>query len=183
MLAYSSPWLFAVNRVLHRLLAPRHSPCALSSLTLCDPSHSRFSIVASFDAYPIFPSASRPQDGRRLAAVFSLSFFVQFSRCGCAVRTSRTTVASAPFGFLPRTVLGLFSSLPDSLESRYQKPIPLSSWYPTSKRAVPASWTTLASADRRLLPRTALSLSSSVLVEMNGFEPMTPCLQSRCSPS
>ena len=32
MLAYSSPWLFAVNRVLHRLLVPRHSPCALISL-------------------------------------------------------------------------------------------------------------------------------------------------------
>ena len=32
MLAYSSPWLFAVNHVLHRLLVPRHSPCALVSL-------------------------------------------------------------------------------------------------------------------------------------------------------
>ena len=27
------------------------------------------------------------------------------------------------------------------------------------------------------------SLPSAGLVEMNGFEPMTPCLQSRCSPS
>src|SRR5690606_37738986 len=33
-LAYSSPWIFAVNRVLHRLLVPRHPPCALSSLTI-----------------------------------------------------------------------------------------------------------------------------------------------------
>ena len=32
-LAYSSPRLFAVNRVLHRLPVPRHSPCALCSLT------------------------------------------------------------------------------------------------------------------------------------------------------
>src|SRR3982750_4772024 len=30
--ACDSPELFAVNRVLHRLLTPRHSPCALSSL-------------------------------------------------------------------------------------------------------------------------------------------------------
>ena len=29
----SSPWLFAANHVLHRLLAPRHSPFALCSLT------------------------------------------------------------------------------------------------------------------------------------------------------
>ena len=30
---YVSPWLFAVNRVLLRLPVPRHSPCALYSLT------------------------------------------------------------------------------------------------------------------------------------------------------
>ena len=30
---YGSPWLIAVNRVLLRLLVPRHSPCALISLT------------------------------------------------------------------------------------------------------------------------------------------------------
>ena len=33
-LAYSSPWLFAVNHVLLRLLVPRHSPCALYSLII-----------------------------------------------------------------------------------------------------------------------------------------------------
>ena len=32
-LAYSSPRLIAVNHVLHRLPVPRHSPCALCSLT------------------------------------------------------------------------------------------------------------------------------------------------------
>ncbi len=33
MLICSSPKLFAAYHVLHRLLMPRHSPCALSSLT------------------------------------------------------------------------------------------------------------------------------------------------------
>ncbi len=33
MLMCSSPWLFAACHVLHRLLMPRHSPCALISLT------------------------------------------------------------------------------------------------------------------------------------------------------
>ena len=33
-LVCSSPKLFAAYHVLHRLLAPRHSPCALSSLTV-----------------------------------------------------------------------------------------------------------------------------------------------------
>ena len=32
--ACGSPWLFAAYHVLHRLLVPRHSPYALSSLTL-----------------------------------------------------------------------------------------------------------------------------------------------------
>jgi hypothetical protein len=31
--AYDSPWHFAVNRALLRLLAPRHPPYALNSLT------------------------------------------------------------------------------------------------------------------------------------------------------
>ena len=38
-LIYSSPWLFAVSRVLHRLLMPRHSPYALFRLNFV--SHSR----------------------------------------------------------------------------------------------------------------------------------------------
>ena len=33
----SSPWLFAGFRVLHRLLVPRHPPCALCSLTCFAP--------------------------------------------------------------------------------------------------------------------------------------------------
>ena len=35
MLICSSPKLFAAYLVLHRLLMPRHSPCALCSLTMC----------------------------------------------------------------------------------------------------------------------------------------------------
>ena len=35
MPTYGSPWLIAVSRVLHRLPVPRHSPCALCSLTMC----------------------------------------------------------------------------------------------------------------------------------------------------
>ena len=35
--ACDSPKLFAASCVLHRFLAPRHSPCALSSLTIINP--------------------------------------------------------------------------------------------------------------------------------------------------
>ena len=38
MPTYGSPWLIAVSHVLHRLLVPRHSPCALCSLTTCHAS-------------------------------------------------------------------------------------------------------------------------------------------------
>ena len=37
----SSPWLFAAYHVFHRLLVPRHPPCALSSLTRCLPPRER----------------------------------------------------------------------------------------------------------------------------------------------
>ena len=36
-LTYSSPWLIAVSHVLLRLSVPRHSPCALCSLTIFAP--------------------------------------------------------------------------------------------------------------------------------------------------
>ncbi len=38
MPTYGSPWLIAVSRVLLRLPVPRHSPCALCSLTIYDSS-------------------------------------------------------------------------------------------------------------------------------------------------
>ena len=40
MSAFDSPWLFADRCVLHRLLVPRHSPCALCSLTIVSSSSS-----------------------------------------------------------------------------------------------------------------------------------------------
>jgi hypothetical protein len=47
-LADSSPKLFAVNHVLHRLLAPRHPPCALSSLITHDFGVQILDILFSF---------------------------------------------------------------------------------------------------------------------------------------
>ena|SRR5690554_3930632 len=44
-LAYSSPWLIAVNRVLRRLLVPRHPPHALSSSRLSFLTSYRFTYI------------------------------------------------------------------------------------------------------------------------------------------
>ena len=45
--ACGSPRLIAACRVLHRLLLPRHPPCALSSLTIKFTPHIRLTAVAS----------------------------------------------------------------------------------------------------------------------------------------
>ena len=44
--AYGSPRLIAVNHVLHRLPVPRHSPCALCSLTFL--FMSRFKLIKAY---------------------------------------------------------------------------------------------------------------------------------------
>jgi hypothetical protein len=46
-----SPKLFAAYHVLHRLLAPRHSPYALSSLTICN---SRLTMTVASSQFPVF---------------------------------------------------------------------------------------------------------------------------------
>ena len=56
MLICSSPKLFAACRVLHRLLMPRHSPCALFSLTYVRVSSLHSALVAQ-SSYPL-PSSS-----------------------------------------------------------------------------------------------------------------------------
>ena len=88
----SSPRLIAACHVLHRLLMPRHSPCALSSLTFVEQpfscSLSSFRIMQASDlvhcslCYPLFKS---PQILLCYLSVacsqFLACFTVQFSRC------------------------------------------------------------------------------------------------------
>ena len=91
--AYNSPWLFAVNRVLLRLPVPRHSPCALLSLTFWHCiyltmlmwsslfSLKKFVVVMFIFYYPIFIYTRSSQDGRPYISLSLVClFFVQFSR-------------------------------------------------------------------------------------------------------
>ena len=60
----SSPWLFAAYHVFHRLLVPRHPPCALISLTKCDESLQVYSVTPFgwFVSFLGFPNLSiRPR--------------------------------------------------------------------------------------------------------------------------
>ena len=124
-----SPWLFAAYRVLHRLPVPRHSPCALLSLTfMCSSSFLSSKIIVF--SYPNYNFLKHTQLFKTVAVYAPLLsfFFVQFSRCD----------SPAPLRFHKVRIL-----------------------------------------------KTGLPVSNicTLLVEMNGIEPMTPCLQSRCSPS
>ena len=73
MAAFASPWLFADCCVLRRLLVPRHSPCALCSLTISLRYLWFFGYIILDDnicSFLYYPNK------------YYLSlFFVQFSRC------------------------------------------------------------------------------------------------------
>src|SRR5699024_5058611 len=76
MPTYGSPWLFAVSRVLLRLPVPRHSPCALCSLTMFK---SGFSVKNLFTEIAFFEIV----DFHLNNILFSLYLllFIQFSMC------------------------------------------------------------------------------------------------------
>ena len=69
--AYDSPWHFAVNRALLRLLAPRHPPYALSSLTYS-------SLLLGFTQYLRIDVNSFD-----FTRFFSLCSFQRAGRSGC----------------------------------------------------------------------------------------------------
>ena len=101
----SSPQLFAACRVLHRLLMPRHSPCALISLTLwsahsCSQNYAGFTEVRKMLCYPFKSSTllfvAFSHDALCCLACIHHSS-VQFSRCSREVRSpvfSPQTVAA-----------------------------------------------------------------------------------------
>ena len=128
-----SPKLIAACHVLHRLLMPRHSPCALISLT-------------------IFWFSERIMQFHRRNYIARIVVF-----------TLNSTISLSQLSLhplLPCNFSSSFSSLfsfqgadPVSIETRYQR-------------------------------SNALSVDIHFqLVEISGIEPLTPCLQSRCSPS
>ena len=75
MLAYSSPWLFAVNRVLHRLLMPRHSPYALISLIFSRIGSNNLSRLHEF-SFSLHPLKLQQSDITTLLLSFDLMFFL-----------------------------------------------------------------------------------------------------------
>ena len=125
MLICSSPKLIAAYHVLHRLLMPRHSPCALFSLT-----YGLLVLLAFFQNYA---GNSSEEYFEIVSTLNYLKFHNIFAFC------------SQRFRAVPSVALLLSSSSLFSFQGAVSGVAPV--------------------------------------VEISGFEPLTPCLQSRCSPS
>ena len=157
-LVCSSPGLIAAYRVLHRLLAPRHSPYALSSLTTSVWTHAdRLSACASRTTRmrPLFSHCVRPRL-RPLGA-----------RASAEVCSKRTTVCRI-FSCQRAAECQLLAF---SVQTSLQRPEG-----PPSRcalRRTTFAW--LANRSSRSRERR--------LVENTGLEPVTSWLQTRRSPS
>ena len=139
MLMCSSPQLIAACHVLHRLLMPRHSPCALISLTFVEQPISK-----------LFSSSIKNYAG------FSL---VHCSFCYPLIYLKKSTKINFVTSLLlaRNFLLASLFSFQGTASDLFQGQIETFNLLNTSIR--------------------------SCLVEVTGLEPVTPCLQSRCSSS
>ena len=153
VLVCSSPQLFAAYHVLLRLLVPRHSPCALCSLTVPVFTFYRFSLEDPLHQQVLSSYRSFPQFFLLLISCFRSFFFefVQFSRC----------ILTTSFNVVGPSRLELPTS---RLSGARSNQLSYGPFYSPSYRPT-------------------LSGPLRPLVEMMRLELTTPCLQSRCSPS
>ena len=163
-IARISPRLFAACHVLHRLLAPRHPPNALVSLTIKTPIRPH--------AVPNRAQTSSVQDSKPYAHSHSTQPFPDSPVKDLPARARSKT----------RRHLRRFWKHA-SLEAR--RPRDTSIGFNNACRGSAATcrhacacWH-LASSPSGDFPCSR----ATGKMEANGFEPMTPCLQSRCSTS
>ena len=128
-LIFSSPRLFAACHVLLRLLMPRHSPCALSSLTYrcshSDLSENSWFSLRIMQAYkdrncmsPCILSDAVPQSicflcvstEKPLCCLTCFCHIVQFSRCRSPSASFRLSPAQLPTAFAVRFEDPIFRS-------------------------------------------------------------------------
>ena len=133
----SSPWLIAACHDLHRLLMPRHSPCALISLTFVEQPFQLFSLV--------------------LIRIMQASVWFHCSFC--------TLYLKSPQNYFVTSLLLARNFLLASLFS-FQ-----------------GACSNLLQGQIEMLGLLTKHFNLISLVEVTGLEPVTPCLQSRCSTS
>ena len=190
--AYNSPQLIAVNHVLHRLPMPRHSPCAHIRFTF------RFSIDCSIaDSHSAIIMQNVFSGSLQMATCSfyptSISVYVlQFTNFDVVVSID-FSIEHVVSSFLHYTCYSVFK-IPRFLflseqisEERgfYLSPQICFEMVGPSGLEPPTSRLSGVRSNR-LSYGPFFHLTArfyAVMVEMRGIEPLTPCLQSRCSPS
>ena len=209
--ARGSSGIFAACHVLHRLLAPRHPPDALLSLkqSLRPPCTGATNASAprlaprrhvNRLAWPTQPFAQHALSTPLIAATNSRGHLRPCGREINRVRqtltraTSRTPRTATPFIRLTRMTGELpepscaprGAPEPDSHIQRPIRPRPRHA-LPNGNHVTPATPKPTPPRQRakfRAITRQNPSLNGTCSgLETIGIEPMTPCLQSRCSPS
>ena len=144
-LAYSSPRLFAVSHVLHRLLSPRHPPYALSSLIVKltrneSPPRSRGSAAAP-DSATRTASRTRFEARRTLPAIAYDLLYSGFNEQGCRCAASLAQRRSAGLRACARdpVLVGVagFEPATSSLSGMRSNQL---SYTPAARRGSPGKW-------------------------------------------
>ena len=171
-----SPKLIAAYRVLHRLPMPRHSPCALFRLN--------YSPLAFANFVPYMSFANR-------------FFFANCNTITCCTEKPFNTDSKLSFLLVSTILLSLsdvstrldLSSLSifsfQSTSQGFPCLVGSNGFEPSTSRLSGARSNQLSYEPISVLGSLphVLPLTLGQVVEMKGFEPLTPCLQGRCSPS
>lgn len=93
-------------------------------------------------------------------------------------RTSRQSIGLLKYLEASRSI---FSS--QCMQNRHQASARCKLLFLQKTTAEPQMWPKAQGRRDRQRPKAALVQRRPIMVELNGIEPLTPCLQSRCSPS
>ena len=159
----SSPKLFAAYHVFHRLLVPRHPPCALSSLT----------------NFYILHSVAGVGSGCLCSQTVHLSMLLFLLGCLVSIFCVR---------YLCILLYAIFKVQKfDKVCFRFRWALKHFVLRSRICSAYPPSVPSIRLLTSKLDASCCMSQTPAALrpyqLEMEGFEPLTPCLQGRCSPN
>ena len=173
-----SPKLIAACHVLHRLFLPRHPPCALSSLTIeftrtqqrnnpCNIERSTFDIVHA--KYQIIS----PHRSRQISNTYK--YLKTLNTDSSLRKPPEDMLLSLVVIYLPNLFSCQKSLSGMHCCNRLSRP--------EAARAFLLKVQSPQSRDSTSSRHRLINRSEKVMVELSGIEPLTPCLQSRCSPN
>jgi hypothetical protein len=184
-IARISPRLFAACHVLHRLLAPRHPPNALLSLSIHTTARAQGQNTPHAYHSQAAAPASSPRRGQGLPRTMCVTRTHNNSSSSPCERTCTPTPRHpAPSRGSRTTPHRRVSEVSPPRRAAHQA---FATAKPQGRRAIACAIPHCAAVPRRslLYPCRGISLCRKRQKEMEtvGFEPTTPCLQSRCSPT